>query len=67
MLPNLKLKNPPIKEALISIAFTHPIGTKQEDLYQFCDITKVNYPNKENEIENTVKIENNGSVLSLVT
>ncbi len=62
MLPNLKLKNPPIKEALISIAFTHPIGTKQEDLYQFCDITKVNYPNKENEIENTVKIENNGSV-----
>ncbi len=57
MLPNLKLKNPPIKEALISIAFSHPLGIKLEDLDKFCDKAKGNYPNKKPQFESTVKIE----------
>ena len=30
MLSNSKLKNPPTKEALITIAFSHPLGIKSE-------------------------------------
>lgn len=56
MLKNLKLKNPPIKEALISIAFSHPFGIQLNDLSIFSDAIINEYPNKKTQSELTVKI-----------
>ena len=56
MLQKLKLKNPPIKEALISIAFSHPIGIQLNDLNLFLNAIINEYPNKNPQSEVRVKL-----------
>jgi uncharacterized protein (TIGR04255 family) len=64
MLPKLKLKDPPIKEALISIVFSHPKGVKLSDFDEFCMNLNEEYPNKENKFEKTISFEFNSDVVS---
>ncbi len=57
MLQTVKLKNPPIKEALVSIVFSHPSGIKLKDFDQYIRYLSDKYPDKENQLRNTISVQ----------